>query len=49
MIRHSMAVMHAGVHSETGRAYGRNWFPLVLVGLCLEFWTVVLIFLAAYL
>jgi hypothetical protein len=49
MIRHLMAVRHADVHPETGREYGRNWLLISLVGLCVEFWIVVVAVLTAYL
>ena len=44
-----MAVTHADVHHETGREYGRSWVLLGLVGLCAEFWIVVIAVLTTYL
>ena len=49
IIRRLMAVRHADVYLEGGREYGRNWALIGLVGMCVEFWVVVAIFLAAVL
>jgi hypothetical protein len=49
MIPRLMAITEAGIHHEPGRENARNWVLLGLIGLCVEFWIVVVVVLAAYL
>ena len=49
MIPPRMAITEAGVHHETGREHARNWALLGFIGLCVEFWIVVVAVLTAYL
>lgn len=48
-ISHLMAARPADLHSHTTQDARRNWAFISLIGMCVEFWIVVAIFLTAQL